>query len=99
MRNAFELDNLQVETKNFAAKKAAWRFKGKFTCRHGVLFSASPPGGCKCMCATSVPGDWQHARFMPSISAELRTIIAIPFAFDSYIRLGALQSQLRQMDP
>jgi hypothetical protein len=99
VRMSLESDNLRVETTTFAVRKAAWRFKGKFSCRHGVLYSTAPAGGCKCMCASSVPSDWEHAKLMPSISTELRTIVAVPFTLATYVRLGLLQTQLRQLDP
>jgi hypothetical protein len=99
MKLALESDNLRVETANFAAKKAAWRVKGKLSCRHGVLFSRAPAGGCKFMCSSTVPTDWEHAKLMPSISTELRTIVAVPFALATYVRLGLLQARLRQLDP
>ena len=51
------------------------------------------------MCASSVPSDWEHAKFMPSINTELRTIVAVPFTLATYVRLGLLQTQLRQLDP
>ena len=90
----------RLEKSNFAAKKAAWRLKGKYACRHGVLFSAAPTGGCKCMsAATSTETDWELAKFMPWIDPELKAIVAVPFMFAGFVRLGSLQSQLRQSDP
>ena len=98
-RAVLESYSHRLERSSFAARKAAWRFKGKYACRYGVLFSAAPHGGCKCMSATSTPADWELAKFMPSIDNELKAIITKPFMLDSFVRLGTLQSQLRLSDP
>ena len=96
---ALERANLRIETSNFAAKQAAWRMRGKFACRHGVLFSSIPDGGCRCMQNFHTPSDWSSARFMPSIDTELRSIVVVPFKLDSYVRINTLRSRLRQLDP
>ena len=82
---------------SFAVRRAAWRFKRKYACRHGVLCSAMPVGGCKCMDSSSTPADWANAEFMPTLSEELEIIVATKFDLESFVRLGALQAQMRQM--
>ena len=81
--------------KNFAAKRAAWRIKGKPACRHGVLFAHPPADGCKCMDTSSTEADWQHARYMPAIDDDLKCIIAVRFHQQSYKRLALLQAEIR----
>ncbi len=56
----------QVEVNSFACRRAAWKFKRRPTCRHGVLFSRIPPTGCKCMSSSFDESDWTEARFMPA---------------------------------
>ena len=66
LKVAFEKHNETVLKNSFAAKRAAWRLKGRPCCRHGVLFTRLPDSGCKCMTmSTSSESDWEHARFMP----------------------------------
>ena len=72
--------NEQVENQSFAVRRAAWRFKRRSSCRHGVLFLRVPPGGCKCMAATSQESDWELARFMPSLNTNLRNQIKMIFS-------------------
>ena len=43
----------QFAVQSYAVRRAAWRFKRRFACRHGVLFSVLPAGGCKCMSINS----------------------------------------------
>ena len=72
--------NEAVSKKSFAGKRAAWRFKGRACCRHGVLFTSMPVEGCKCMMiASSTDSDWEQARFMPALDPTLKIIAAVPF--------------------
>ena len=88
--------NETVLRKSFAAKRAAWRFKGHASCRHGVLFRTLPENGCRCMTmAGSSDHDWEQARFMPQLSPSLKIIVAVPFQKDSFERLNILQGRAR----
>ena len=93
----FERLNERVSSKSFACKRAAWILRGKPSCRHGVLFSHLPAGGCKCMSAHSSDEDWVHARFMPALDPELKRITATPFVRDSFRRLAVLQAEARRL--
>ena len=99
-RNKCTLESLshQVGTINFAAKRAAWRFKGKWACRHGVLFSRAPPGGCRCMAISTEPSEWQLARFMPQLDHRLKCLVATPFDLPTFVRLATLQARSRQLN-
>ena len=92
----FEKYQLQLETRSFVAKRAAWRLRGKPSCRHGVLFAHTPPNGCKCLSASTVPEDWESARLMPSLNTELKAIVTVPFNLGTFTRLGTLQAQARR---
>jgi hypothetical protein len=93
----FERINEQVCTKSFASKRAAWRLKGKPSCRHGVMFSALPHNGCKCLLPSTSPADWSQARFMPALSHELKCIVAVPFDLSSFSRLSLVQAEMRRL--
>ena len=97
LKLTFERLNHKLETRSFAAKRIAWRFRRKHACRHGVLFTNMPPGGCKCMSVDTSDQDWDQARFMPALDHELKSIIAVPFDLSTYERLGSLQSQARRL--
>ena len=81
----------------FSARRAAWRLRGKPSCRHGVLFSLLPVGGCRCMTPTAADTDWQGARFMPALNHDLKTIVAKKFRLDQFVRLSILQNQARAL--
>ena len=82
----------------FAAKRAAWRFKGRTCCRHGVLFTRLPEGGCKCMeMSSSTDSDWELARFMPALSYSLKAVVAVPFHREAFRRLNILQHRARTL--
>jgi len=99
MKLLLERYNHQIETQAFAVRKAAWRFKGKHCCRHGVFFSQRPEGACKCMdVASSVASDWQYAQYMPRLDEELKAIVVARFHLPSYARLTTLQSRARQLE-
>ena len=88
--------NETVLRKSFAAKRAAWRFKGHASCRHGVLFATLPENGCRCMTmSSSSDHDWEQARFMPQLNNSLKIIVAVPFQKDSFERLNILQGRAR----
>ena len=89
--------NEQVCTKSFASKRVAWRLRGKPTCRHGVLFSALPPNGCKCLMSVTSPADWSQARFMPALNHELKCVVAVPFDLPSFSRLALVQAEMRRL--
>ena len=97
LKARFERYHDKIAAKNFAAKKAAWRLRGKYSCRHGVLFATAPPEGCKCMADSTIEADWEAARYMPALCHELRVIIAVPFNFQTRQRLGMLQAQERHL--
>jgi len=84
-------------TKSFASKRVAWRLRGRYCCRHGVLFTVPPVNGCRCMSQSSSAIDWAQACFMPALSQELKCIIAVPFDRQSYTRLATLQAQARHL--
>ena len=81
----------------FIYKRAAWKLRRKPVCRHGVMFTQLNSDGCKCMSEHSIPEDWIHAVFMPALNHEVKKIVAVPFAFEHYKRLGLLQSTARQL--
>ncbi len=86
-----------VLTSSFAVKRAAWRFKGRPSCRHGVLFGTLPPDGCRCMATHSEDSDWQAARYMPALDHELKIIVAKPFLREQFVRLVTLQHRARTL--
>ena len=92
----FERHQEQILKHGFIYKRAAWRLRGRPLCRHGVLFTRLPPNGCKCMHQHSLHEDWEHAAYMPVLDYEIKMIVARPFCFDAYERLGILQSKARQ---
>ena len=92
MKLKFEALNTAVLTRGFACRRAAWRFKKRFACRHGVLFIHAPTHGCKCMSIDeSSDADWESARFMPALDHDLKSIVAVPFQLESYRKLNELQ--------
>jgi len=93
----FERLSKLAETRSFATKRAAWRMKGRPSCRHSVLFLSSPPGGCKCMALHSDTSDWDLARFMPCLSHDLKMVVATAFDRDTFERLALLQSRSGQI--
>ena len=97
LKLTFEWLDDRVRTKSFAVKRAAWQLKRKPSCRHGVLFSHLPAGGCKCMAAASTDDDWQHARLMPALDPETKYVIAVPFARQTFRRLAEVQAQARSL--
>ena len=97
LKLTLERYNHEIVCSSFAAKRAAWRLRGRATCRHGVLFDVLPPGGCKCMSANSEELDWATARYMPALNAELKTIVARPFIREHYTRLAVLQHSAQRL--
>ena len=95
LKNVFEQLDVKFSRKNFAAKRAAWRIKGKPACRHGVLFAHLAAEGCKCMDTSSTEEDWRHAKYMPALDDDLKCIIAVRFHQQSYKRLALLQADIR----
>ena len=93
----FEQLDEKFITQKFAAKRIAWRLKGKPTCRHGVLFTHLPSTGCKCMAPNSDDSDWQHAKYMPALNASLKCVVAVRFQRQAYKRLGIVQAEARAM--
>ena len=93
----FESYQQQLTSKSFAAKRIAWRLKGKHACRHGVLFTRAPPSGCKCMATSSEAADWELACYMPALDHRLKCLVAVPFNLPTFARLGTLQSKCRQL--
>ena len=85
-RRIFEHMQQVLNTRGFDVFAAAWRSKGRFVCRHGLLFHRAPATVCRCMVQ---PGsDEPAAKFMPALDANLRRIIAIPFDRDRFRRIG-----------
>ena len=93
----FERFNDRVCTRSFSCKRAAWRWKGRHCCRHGVLFKQAPPGGCKCLSPSARSEDWSQAGFMPSLDAEIKCIVAVPFNLNHFVRLGVLQAEAHRL--
>ena len=87
-----------VANKSFACRRAAWRLRELPACRHGILFARMPAQGCNCMrIESSSADDWEGARFMPSLSHDLKVIVAVPFEKSSFVRLACLQAKARQL--
>jgi hypothetical protein len=97
LKTTFEQLNEKFIIQNFAAKRTAWRLKGKPTCRHGVLFTHLPPTGCKCMKTDSDDSDWQYAKYMPALNTTLKCIVAVRFERQAYKRLGIVQAEARTL--
>ena len=91
----FERFNDRVCTRSFSCKRVAWRLRGKYCCRHGVLFRHPPTHGCKCMSPSLLDEDWSHAASMPALDHEIKCIVASPFDKQLSKRLGALQAEAR----
>ena len=93
--------NNRLETHGYLQKITAWKSAGGKACRHGILFTASQGHDCHCMRSAAPPSDrgmWSHAKWMPSISHEMKKIIMIPFNRDERHRAGQLQAQLRRLN-
>lgn len=97
-KSKFEQLDERLRTHSFAVRRTAWRLRRRPSCRHGVLFTQLPANGCKCMADTSIEADWQHARFMPALDADLKCIVAVPFDRETYTRLALLQAEARRLD-
>ena len=94
----FERYSHRLGTQSFIVRKAVWRFKGRYCCRHGVFFSQQPVRGCKCMSMSSSSShDWRHAVHMPCLDHDLKAIVTTPFELSSYSRLTTLQVQARAL--
>ena len=93
----FEQCNKQLESTSFHVKRAAWKWKRRPTCRHGILFSQLPPGGCQCMGLHSDDSVWKFACYMPALNSELKTIVAVPFDRDNFVHLAVLQHKARRL--
>ena len=89
--------NKQLESTSFHVKRAAWKWKKRPTCRHGILFSQLPPGGCQCMGLHSDPSVWKFVCYMPALSSELKILVAVPFDRDNFVHLAVLQHKARQL--
>ena len=93
----FESLNDAVTKKSFVAKRAAWRFRGRACCRHGVLFITMPLNGCRCMAVSnSTEGEWAQARFMPALNHLLEFVGAVPFDI-KFQRLSQVQRRARTL--
>ena len=46
---------------------------------------------------TSISEDWTHAKYMPALNEELKIIVAVPFKFGEFERLGILQARARHL--
>ena len=95
LKCVFERYSSSLETCSFSAKRAVWKMRRRPSCRHGVLFSRLPEGGCKCMQAVTTSEDWISARYMPSLNHELKAVVAVPFNKLHYQRLGTIQARAR----
>ena len=79
----------------FAVCKAKWRAGGRSVCRHGLFFK-EPGVSCNCLAnADAAEPDWQNAARMPTICAELKAIVVVPFQAHRFRRLGQLRGDLR----
>ena len=84
---AFRLQTERLNRLSYCNRRAAWRTKGGFACRHGVLFEHAQGGLCACMARKTAGKEWSLARWMPQIDHELKAIVMVPFAaseLDSY---------------
>ncbi len=100
--------HLRVEFQSRAAKmdkvslyitRAAWRSKGHTLCRHGTFFQVSP-SGFQCPCTISEPSYevlWAHAKVMPHIDNNLRSIVTVPYEPTQWQR-RILRNQMRHQD-
>jgi hypothetical protein len=70
--------------------------RGRPACRHGVLFSKHQGNHCPCM-NNDEDANWSHARFMPALDHQLRTIVATKFEASAFRRLGLLQAEARRL--
>ena len=96
LKLVLEQDSSNVERKAFSCKRVAWKLRRRPACRHGVLFTRLPAGGCKCMAPHSSEADWTDAKFMPALDAKLRIITAVPFDRSTFVRLNILQAEARR---
>ena len=100
MRSKFQQHTQSLKKHGFANRRADWRNRGFFVCRHGVFFHRAPTEG-PCCCLTAPPElseEWSTAKFMPDINTDLRHIVAVPFEHASLQRLRVLQNRLRMQD-
>ncbi len=77
---------------SFDVRRAIWRSKGKWVCRHGVFYETRVES---CPCMEAVP-DWTGAKFMPSLDRELRAIITVKIHSPSVQRLGILRATMKR---
>ena len=97
LKCTFERLNEKMQTQSFACRRAVWRFKKRPCCRHGVLFMQLPQNACRCMSPESDDESWQHARYMPALDPELKSIVAVPVHKPSFKRLAVLQAEARSL--
>ena len=85
----------KLEQRDFAKRRTAWRAKGFVVCRHGIFFRCTAMPQCPCISAAEEQ-EWQHAKYMPQLCEELKTIVAAPFQLGLQTRLAVLQAEMRR---
>ena len=97
MRTEFERLGKRLDVQAFANRRRQWRLAGKKCCRHGVMFTNLPGNHCPCLVPDAAINQWTNARWMPALDSDLKAIVAVPFALDSFRRLASIQAELRSL--
>ena len=56
-----------------------------------------PATARRMMAATDSEADWQYAKFMSALDADLKSIVATAFDRNTYNRLSMLQAEARRL--
>ena len=101
LRRQFEEMHNRLDIHGYHEKIASRRLAGGKACRHGILFTASQCQDFPCMGSAATPFGlvmWRRAKWMPTISHEMKKIIMVPFSRDHMRRAGQLQVHLRRLN-
>ena len=98
IRQRFQARQAELTLKKFEHRRAAWQQRGRFACRHGVLFDIAKGSACPCMTRSAPSDAWQHAKYMAVIDHDLKAIVTRQFDLPSFRRLGQLRAELRKLN-
>ena len=97
MRHSFEIMSNRLAKSSYFTRKAEWRARGIYVCRHGVCFTRQIT--CPCLSAARLdPRSWEGARLMPHLNHELKGLVVIPFDLVALKRVGVLQAKMWRLD-
>ena len=97
-RRHFEHMQSKIDKIGFTIRKEAWKKRGNFPCRHGVLFARPQLRNCPCMSRNFNAENWENARMMVAIDHDLKELVVVPFDRADFQRLGILQGETRRLN-